>query len=128
MNKNHGLTAGAVVLTGLTGFLRPLATLPGGTAAELKQAAAEDRAALSSALEGEGPWIASCDYWAAVRPQTGDHTRQLNLSVKVNVNGNVASSTTAAVAETDSFGAAPNRWASRNQRRPQARTNPNPQR
>jgi hypothetical protein len=113
MNKNHGLTAGAVVLTGLTGFLlRLLAMIAGGSgSAERQGVAAAKAGTLTNLSRGEGPWIASCDYWAAVRPETDDKTERMRVSMKVDLDGSsFTSSSTAAEADAVSCPGGSDRW------------------
>ena len=62
MNKNQGATIGAILLAGL--FLRPGGVTPpkdGGTSN------GEGTATAAASKAAEGPWIASCRYWAARR-------------------------------------------------------------
>jgi hypothetical protein len=65
MNKNRGAAIGAVVLAGL--FLRPVGTFSAPQSESLK--GGTNLLTTSSPVEaqGEGPWIASCKYWAPAR-------------------------------------------------------------
>jgi len=65
MNKNQGTTIGAIVLAGL--LLRPAgSSAPPATESDRSDS---NLPVSSQPLEahGEGPWIASCKYWAAAR-------------------------------------------------------------
>jgi hypothetical protein len=86
MNKSRGLAAGAVVLTGITGFLlRPLATPDGASGAAARSlVGTKSQARLGPE---EGPWIASCNYWAAVRPSAGDPQPRTDVSIRVFADG-----------------------------------------
>lgn len=66
MNKRQGLTLGAILAAGL--LLRPA----GSPAPQQGQSSTGGTSLLSSsasmAAQGQGPWIASCNYWAPMRP------------------------------------------------------------
>jgi len=62
LNKNQGATIGAILLAGL--FLRPGGVTP---AKEGEIAHSEAGAPTAAAKAAEGPWYASCRYWAARR-------------------------------------------------------------
>jgi hypothetical protein len=67
MNKNQGLTVGAILLAGL--IARSVST----NQTEIREAprrasAAATRSAAPRESYAIGPWIASCNYWASVRP------------------------------------------------------------
>ena len=98
MNNKRGMTVGAIVLTGVTGiFLRPLATFSAANGSAKKAAAgAVETVALSNVIRGEGPWIASCEYWAPVRVDERDDLDELKLSVKVDVDTRSFSASAAA--------------------------------
>jgi hypothetical protein len=67
MNKGQGIFAGAVIAAAL--LFRPgTATAPsGGGGPQSGQAAAGLSSAESGKMSAEGPWLASCWYWAAVQ-------------------------------------------------------------
>lgn len=67
MNKGQGATFGAIVLAGL--LVHPLSTLTPAASSPIDAGTAGAGAAgATSAVTGEGPWIASCKYWAPSRP------------------------------------------------------------
>ena len=66
MNKGQSVTAGAFVLAGV--LIQPFATrTPPASSLPTSQTAAATSSAASSGPTGEGPWIASCNYWSASR-------------------------------------------------------------
>lgn len=91
MNKKRGMTVGAILLTGVTGiFLRPLSTFSAANGSAKKTGAGAIKAvALNNVIRGEGPWIASCEYWAPVRVDERSDPDELKLSVKVDVDTHV---------------------------------------
>jgi len=67
MNKGQGIFAGALVAAAL--LLRPGTTIPPvGPSGSPVTPANGSRTANQSHSSSEGPWLASCQYWAAVSP------------------------------------------------------------
>lgn len=70
MNKHQGLTIGAILLAGL--IARSVST----NQTEIREAphqvsAAAEKSTASHKSDAVGPWIASCNYWASVKPFSG---------------------------------------------------------
>ncbi|HZC44100.1 MAG TPA: hypothetical protein VE195_07995, partial [Acidobacteriaceae bacterium] len=66
MNKGQGAMAGALVVAGL--LIQPLATLaPPVASSPNPQTVSPTSSAANNGTMGEGPWIASCNYWSPSR-------------------------------------------------------------
>src|ERR1700730_10900475 len=64
MNKGAGVvTLGATLLAGMMFQSRT------GTTPDTDQHKVPDVASVAKSATGEGPWLASCNYWSAARPQ-----------------------------------------------------------
>ncbi len=72
MNKTQGATTGAAMVLAAGAFLRPApqsnVSLPSNTRSATQTASAGINL---TGAQGEGPWKASCQYWAPVRPAEG---------------------------------------------------------
>jgi hypothetical protein len=114
MNKGQGATTiGAILLAGL--MFRGTAN-PGaqeGPSAASKQSTAQQ----SEVVTGEGPWLASCKYWAAALPPHAEVAKDKApvLDIKLNQTGKtIESHVTASVSSencspgTDGWGIPPN--------------------
>lgn len=81
MAKGQTVTAGVLVMAGM--LLRPSALLaPRGAPGEAVQQA-EQLAQPGLEVSGEGPWIASCKYWAPVRQELPSKRTGTKLSVHI---------------------------------------------
>jgi hypothetical protein len=81
MNRNQGIAAGAILAAGL--MLRPTASVAPGPSAE-RGALQESHAAAGKATE-DGPWLASCKYWAPVRailPEAAAKEATVKISIQ----------------------------------------------
>jgi hypothetical protein len=88
VSKNQGVMAGAIVLVGV--LLRPLAMLsPSASSSGEGKGIPAARAPIVHGVKakGEGPWIASCEYWAAARLGQLDSAGDTTLSISLNTDG-----------------------------------------
>lgn len=98
MNRNQGITAGAILAAGL--MLRPTASVAPTPMAEHGAETSASRTASAKSVE-EGPWLASCKYWSPVRDALTDLSAK-QTKVKVSIlkqSGEVESETNATVEE-----------------------------
>lgn len=99
MNRSQGITAGAILAAGL--MLRPTASVAPGPATDHGALAEASRAAAGRAAE-DGPWLASCKYWAPVRavlPESG--AKQATVKISIQGEGGTVESETHAEPEAD---------------------------
>ena len=100
MNRNQGITAGAILAAGL--MLRPTASVSPVSMVEHGAEAAASKTVAGRADE-DGPWLASCKYWAPVREVPTDSGKK-KTTVKISIqqeDGVVESETDAEVEEGD---------------------------
>lgn len=100
MNRNQGITAGAILAAGL--MLRPTASVaPVSTIGQPPAMEAAQKGAGKTAEDG--PWLASCRYWAPVRDAFESAEKQATVKISIqDKDGTVASDTQADVDEDDS--------------------------
>jgi hypothetical protein len=98
VNRNQGITAGAILAAGL--MLRPTASVAPTSMVEHGAETSNSKSIAAKPAE-DGPWLASCKYWAPVREGlpdvSGEHTK-----VKISIlrqNGETESETNATVEE-----------------------------
>jgi hypothetical protein len=99
MNKNQGITAGAILAAGL--MLRPTASVAPVSTMEHGAETATSKEAAGRTVEA-GPWLASCRYWAPVRdalPDSGE--KQATVKISIHGEGGQLESETRAIAEED---------------------------
>jgi hypothetical protein len=77
MNKNYGFASGLVLAVTL--MLRSAAP-PSTPDARVSTSAVDATGPQAQTETGDGPWIASCDYWAPVRPATLQPRRNPEIS------------------------------------------------
>ena len=78
MNKSQGATIGAVLLAGL--LLRPIGSNSPQPAAPPNPTPSSGGAPHTTEPQSQGPWIASCNYWAAARDKDTDDDDQASSS------------------------------------------------
>ena len=84
MNKGQSVTAGALVLAGV--LIQPFATHTSPVSSSPSpQTAAATPSAANSGATGEGPWIASCNYWSASRAHEDGKPTAAETSLKLKV-------------------------------------------
>jgi hypothetical protein len=99
MNRNQGITAGAILAAGL--MLRPSASVAPVSTMDHNAAIAASNTSTGKTV-GEGPWLASCKYWAPVR-NTLLESGEKHATVKISIQdeGGKVESETHATAEVD---------------------------
>jgi hypothetical protein len=101
MNRNQGIAASAIIAAGL--IMRPVSFIK--PASDIPPSASSAAAASEAAKKVEdGPWLASCKYWAPVREPLADTAEnQATVTVSIEEKGaNYHSTTSAAAEEKDS--------------------------
>ena len=100
MEKSQGATLGAVILAAL--FLRPgTANSPQQQSAATPRSAAFTSTLQGNAVSGDGPWVASCEFWAPERPAPDDDT-SLSTIAAASTGTNVSLSFNATMREEES--------------------------
>jgi hypothetical protein len=82
MNRNQGITAGAILAAGL--MLRPTASVAPGSIEDHGGGTSVQKTTSSKPTE-EGPWLASCRYWAPVREAL--ESVEKKATVKISIEG-----------------------------------------
>ncbi|MGA9673282.1 MAG: hypothetical protein WBQ94_29090 [Terracidiphilus sp.] len=101
MNRNQGITAGAILAAGM--LLRPTASVA-PVAAMSEHGVQTPASKAMSKMDGEGPWLASCKYWAPVRDAlqpSAEKKAKVTISVQ-DEGGKIESETHASAEEDDS--------------------------
>jgi hypothetical protein len=86
MNRSQGVTVGAAMMLAIGAFLRsaPQTSAPKSPIGSVVQQVPSSTTSTLSVVKGEGPWIASCQYWSPVRaPETSEKDASANVSIAV---------------------------------------------